>query len=280
MFERVILPFYLTSHPIKRTSMLSVSESVFRDELHFYDLLEHYRVMLNDERVRWIRSVSDRECSCSTSAECHRSDLVCRVCTGTGRVDSTSMSSAFIGFSHRRCSSECQSVGDVVRGSEMASKCDVHSSRLSRVVVFSSDIDLLSIDGQLVFHSRSVSSPFAPSAVVFTRPVRSFGHSRFECSSMFVVSLSFCSCSQHGSLSLSLARLDDFHRRRRCLSVSSHSLSFDLLRLSSSLQRRLRRHERTFRSFLRVDRLFDASLVSSAVNRLSEVSRSDRFRHE
>ena len=46
MFERVILPFYLTSHPIKRTSMLSVSESVFRDELDFYDLLEHYRVTL------------------------------------------------------------------------------------------------------------------------------------------------------------------------------------------------------------------------------------------
>ncbi len=49
IFERIILPFYtlLESSPkIKRPSMISLSEKLFRDELAFYNLLEYYQVSL------------------------------------------------------------------------------------------------------------------------------------------------------------------------------------------------------------------------------------------
>jgi hypothetical protein len=47
MFERIILPFYTSSESsvtIKRPSMISFSEKLFKEELAFYNLLEYYQV--------------------------------------------------------------------------------------------------------------------------------------------------------------------------------------------------------------------------------------------
>ena len=47
IFERIILPFYTSSessNKIKRPTMISLSEKLFREELAFYNLLEYYQV--------------------------------------------------------------------------------------------------------------------------------------------------------------------------------------------------------------------------------------------
>lgn len=47
IFERIILPFYIsseTSKKIKRSPLVVLSEKLFREELAFYNLLEYYHV--------------------------------------------------------------------------------------------------------------------------------------------------------------------------------------------------------------------------------------------
>lgn len=45
MFERVIWPFYTSTHRIERSSMNCLTEKTFREELTFYDLLDFYQVL-------------------------------------------------------------------------------------------------------------------------------------------------------------------------------------------------------------------------------------------